>query len=743
MELMLIDPASSPRYSLPFTFICLADYSVLLLASSNETNGVSPAATLMMLLFIFLSITAVSFGFVQQSVSDKLLPMTAVDPREIRRKKTKALVLHALSGLYLYLATVYVLIYALWLCSVSNEALGTRRVVIRYPTLSILLLFVPQVLLRSYNKLRAKMIRFRICFEISVWKLRQNLPILLITLETLFQEFQTFVVFVNEILNEDFDENYTEDRVARVKSATMKYGVAMRYLGRGTLFEVTARASPFGDSTHKGLNIEGSKPQKFLEAKSYLEREANVLKHLLSFRSTHPRIHLPVLLRDLSDDTPPSIECLPVGEKTLAKFLKQHCTSNSHGLQFKRSLMGWFGCTLICVRFLHDKARVLHTDIKATNFVISRGRIYLIDYSTSQILTAESNYTCSDRIVNSPKYSAPELFSHDTIGFFSDIFPLGCLYLQMLTALCEVHPSLLDKTETNGLDDRHWSDPDKLNWIVTKHLPSLRYKCVESLCTIEDFQAIKAVIASMLSASPTDRPTASSIRLPRPFQSRCCWIPGPEQSDSDHIGKSAVQAPEIDALGFTGCAIREVSGREIDSSPSPSHAERYLNIIIRDDTHTHRKTSMQLQDPVQSTGSIPHIVVDTVSSSDAETPSLTRSASSASSHASFNQLASSPDMPQTPADAPLPAAQHSTYIGSLDLLQRAALQQPQTEVLQGLLDPNPAKAWNHASVLENDTDRVDMVYFNKLVRLVNNQQHLEVRPINRIKTWPSEGPRAC
>lgn len=371
--------------------------------------------------------------------------------------------------------------------------------------------------------------------KVCAWKLWFTvLPQLVTTAKDLYRETRAFLSSLKEQL--ELVQDHPEGALIII-TALQKHAEIERYLGQGTFFEVVAMGNSFESWARKCLNKATLDTLKRAAAEQILRLEASIWVHL----QWHPHPHVPTLRENHTNDVSPYIDYWPAGEADLEIFLKEHCHASSQGTLLKQRLMGWFGCVKNIILHLHEKARILHNDIKPSNFVLSGRHLYLIDYSTSRILTRESGYTFSGTIDFSPLYCAPEckckyledsLPSADTfpgnveefIGFAADIFSLGILFLNMLTAMCGEHPNTLTNYRPSGLDDRCFSNPKKLDWIKEFHLPNLQHKKVASFCSLEDFEEIKKLIVKMISVEPTDRPRASEIRLPAAFETPCCSL---------------------------------------------------------------------------------------------------------------------------------------------------------------------------------------------------------------------------
>jgi serine/threonine-protein kinase len=81
--------------------------------------------------------------------------------------------------------------------------------------------------------------------------------------------------------------------------------------------------------------------------------------------------------------------------------------------------------------FAHKKG-VIHRDIKPSNIMINKaGYVKITDFGIAKL---KSDQTASQGIVGSPSYMSPEQVKDQPVDDKSDIFSLGCVLYQMLTA---------------------------------------------------------------------------------------------------------------------------------------------------------------------------------------------------------------------------------------------------------------------------------------------------------------------
>jgi serine/threonine protein kinase len=128
----------------------------------------------------------------------------------------------------------------------------------------------------------------------------------------------------------------------------------------------------------------------------------------------------------------------PVAETDLQQFLSQIDSMRNGELvdRAREYLLSWTGCLLRGLDYLHEM-RVKHRDIKPSNILIKGGAVYFTDFGISKIvpegLTTGTNGPFGPM---TRAYVAPEALRDDARrGRAADVFSLGCVFLEMGTAL--------------------------------------------------------------------------------------------------------------------------------------------------------------------------------------------------------------------------------------------------------------------------------------------------------------------
>jgi serine/threonine protein kinase len=94
-----------------------------------------------------------------------------------------------------------------------------------------------------------------------------------------------------------------------------------------------------------------------------------------------------------------------------------------------------FGCLAAGMAYMHYK-RVRHKDVKPRNILVHNGRVIYTDFGYS----FDSNGRSRSATDGKPgpitrKYSAPEVLEHEQRDSSSDVYSLGCVFIDLLSAL--------------------------------------------------------------------------------------------------------------------------------------------------------------------------------------------------------------------------------------------------------------------------------------------------------------------
>jgi len=173
-----------------------------------------------------------------------------------------------------------------------------------------------------------------------------------------------------------------------------------------------------------------------------------------------------------------------------------------------------------------------HKDIKPANILIKGDSVVLADFGTSLEFAPDSSNSTGHALMT-PKYCAPEVARHQTRGRSSDIFSLGCVFLELVTV--EIQSSL--DNLNNCLRDQ---GPNNIRAKAYHQRLDLVQTWIQVLngASRDSYQrTVLSLCSAMLAGKPDLRPTAASIVVdlckaskyfPGPVDERCpccCYDP--------------------------------------------------------------------------------------------------------------------------------------------------------------------------------------------------------------------------
>jgi serine/threonine protein kinase len=213
-------------------------------------------------------------------------------------------------------------------------------------------------------------------------------------------------------------------------------------------------------------------------------------------------------------------------------------------------LQNFFFCLCQALKYLHD-SNLRHKDIKPENIIIDfSGNVVMMDFGISKKVEAVEGITDSYG-ARTGIYAPPEVLNGLKRGYQSDVFSLGCVFIQMATLLLGYtldefweFCSIQQGTEKDHTLARM---PDKIeNWIKI-----LRESTQSPLLFQEDVEHIKAslsTISRMLDQKRLRRPKTNELLEVFDFQRPKCrdcnsddvnerWEPSQQQKEARESGK--------------------------------------------------------------------------------------------------------------------------------------------------------------------------------------------------------------
>ncbi|NXK92299.1 NEK4 kinase, partial [Formicarius rufipectus] len=156
----------------------------------------------------------------------------------------------------------------------------------------------------------------------------------------------------------------------------------------------------------------------------------------------------------------------------------------------EKQVVEWFVQIAMALQYLHEK-HILHRDLKTQNIFLTRTNIIKVgDLGIARVL--ENQYDMASTLIGTPYYMSPELFSNKPYNHKSDVWALGCCVYEMATL-----KHAFNAKDMNSLVYR----------IIEGKLPPMP----------KDYSPqLVAIIQTMLSKDPADRPSVRSI-LRQPY----------------------------------------------------------------------------------------------------------------------------------------------------------------------------------------------------------------------------------
>lgn len=295
-----------------------------------------------------------------------------------------------------------------------------------------------------------------------------------------------------------------------------------------------------------------------------LKNEVEVLQKL-----RHP--HIIRFVGSVQKENKMSILLSPVAETTLATWLDMKLQDRPDGLS--QTIVNMLGCLASSIRYLHEQRPVVkHMDIKPQNILVKEGEkfphVILSDFGISSIgeLTANNKAMPLTR-----QYCAPEVSEGISRELASDIWSLGCVFLEMLTVAFKE-----DNARWHEFPQQFGGRKGKYYWQDVPALQGLLTQSLQQAATHVEADATRAV-KDMLNSDPIQRPTAPMLTMifaPAP----CClsWpnakatYPGP--SEELQTAKALLRESGVDDR----TSLHVAATQDTQTSQLVSHAKRWL-----------------------------------------------------------------------------------------------------------------------------------------------------------------------
>ncbi|KAI1412811.1 kinase-like protein [Hypoxylon sp. FL1857] len=176
-----------------------------------------------------------------------------------------------------------------------------------------------------------------------------------------------------------------------------------------------------------------------LEQMNYINGEIRVLRKI---RSSHIR-HFIRLVASYTDIQYIGMLLTPVADCNLGTFLDDFHASERPDVQL---LEGFFGCLATALAHLHYDINVRHKDIKPQNILVKKNKVLFTDFGISLDWSRYGCTTTQQEKRRTYTYCAPEVAREEPRNSKSDIWSLGCVFLEMFAVLKGKPRSYLHQT---------------------------------------------------------------------------------------------------------------------------------------------------------------------------------------------------------------------------------------------------------------------------------------------------------
>ncbi|KAF2840244.1 kinase-like protein [Patellaria atrata CBS 101060] len=280
-----------------------------------------------------------------------------------------------------------------------------------------------------------------------------------------------------------------------------------------------------------------------------IQAEVNIMRTL-----QHP--HIVQVVGSYSNHASFSFLMSPVCEYDLAHFMRecslpsrdpvQRMITRRNRFSLKRSM----SCLAHAVEYMHDNM-VRHNDIKPQNIVVKKGAQYAHMYFTDFGIGLDFSDLTSSMTANggtrlmTRRYAAPEGWAWDKRGRSSDIYSLGCVFLEMQTTILGFSREEMQQCIGLGYGD----NLDKLGTWINDRLRTHSGKVDGFKITPKRNQEILDLILGMMDENPSLRPRANQVVNHLP-SNECCHLDVEEET-------ADIPTPTNEARESIGANYRE------------------------------------------------------------------------------------------------------------------------------------------------------------------------------------------
>ncbi|MBI2688939.1 MAG: serine/threonine protein kinase [Acidobacteria bacterium] len=158
--------------------------------------------------------------------------------------------------------------------------------------------------------------------------------------------------------------------------------------------------------------------------------------------------------------------------------ITDHCEARKCGLQERLALF-----RRVCEAVQHaHRHLIIHRDLKPSNILVSgAGEVKLLDFGIAKQLAATEDRTKTGLHLMTPAYAAPEQLRGEATGIYTDMYCLGVILYQLLTAKLPEAGVAPSAARHVAASRAAWSELDVLCQTAMHAEPARRYGSVEAL----------------------------------------------------------------------------------------------------------------------------------------------------------------------------------------------------------------------------------------------------------------------
>lgn len=201
--------------------------------------------------------------------------------------------------------------------------------------------------------------------------------------------------------------------------------------------------------------------------------------------------HVVKLVSSYRESSSVALLMCPVANYNLSQYLATCSATSSE----RRNISLWFGCLSSGLEYIHEHG-VYHFDIKPSNILVKDENVLFTDFGASTTIAGVKSNK-NQPIEFTKLYAAPEMLKGERRAE-SDVFSLGCVFLEMVTVL--ISTGLRQRLR------RHQQQARRVHWAISWK------KVLHGFAKPGNVQHLLEVFDDMFRLAPDERPTAAEVK---------------------------------------------------------------------------------------------------------------------------------------------------------------------------------------------------------------------------------------